>query len=181
MKANSLLLLLAAVLAITTGGRLAAAAPADRVGVYDSRAVAYAHFWSPDADRARRETIAAARAAQAAGDTAGFERRSAAMAALQKRMHEEVFSTAPCTEALAALAPRLPELLRELGVTRLVSKWDAKALRDVPEAVRVDVTEELVRQFLTPNGKQRKVLDAMKTTAPLSRWRIKLLNLCGAA
>jgi len=132
-------------------------------------------------DRARRETIAAAKAAQAAGDTAGFEQRSAAMAALQKRMHEEVFSTAPCTEALTALAPRLPGVLRQLGVTQLVSKWDAKALRAVPEAARVDVTEELVRQFLIPNEKQRKVLDAMKTSAPISRWRLKLRNVFGAA
>ncbi len=190
MKTSPRLLLLGIVafVAGSPGGRLPAAVPAtvpatsaERVGVYDSRAVAYAHFWSADADRERRATIAAAKAAQAAGDTAGFKQRSAAMAALQQHMHEEVFSTAPCTEALAALAPRLPGVLQELGVTRLVSKWDAKALRAVPAAARVEVTEELVRQFLTPNEKQRKVLDAMKTTAPLSLWRIKLLNFFGAA
>jgi hypothetical protein len=163
------------------GGAEAKGAAAEKVGVYDSRAVAYAHFWSPAASRERDAAIAAGKAAKAAGDTAEFQKRSAAMAALQKKMHEEVFSSAPATEALAALAPRLPALHAELGVARLVSKWDTKALRQVPEANRVDVTDRLVREFITPTEKQQKVLDSMKTKEPISLWRMKLLNLVGSA
>jgi hypothetical protein len=162
-------------------GAEAKAAAAEKVGVYDSRAVAYAHFWSPAASREREATIAAAKAAKAAGNTADYDKHSAAMAALQKKMHEEVFSSAPAAEALAALAPRLPALQGELGVTRLVSKWDAKALRPVPEANRVDVTDRLVREFITPTEKQQKVLDSMKAKEPISLWRIKVMNLFGSA
>lgn len=181
MSANPKLLIGVVFLLVGVAWGRLAAAPAERVGVYDSRAVAYAHFWSPGAEREREEAMAAARAAQAAGDTAEFKRRSAAMADLQKRMHAEVFGAAPATEALAALTPRLPEVLRELGVARLVARWDTKALRDVPETARVDVTDALVRQFITPNDRQRKVLESMKTTAPVSHWRIRLLNFLGAA
>ena len=159
----------------------AGGAGAEKVGVYDSRAVAYAHFWSPAADAARREAIAAAKAAKASGDAAGFEQRSAALAAHQKRMHEQVFSTAPAAEAMAALAARLPALQRELGVARLVSKWDDKALQSVPEENRVEVTDRLVREFITPTEKQQKVLDSMKTAKPISLWRMKVLNRFGAA
>jgi hypothetical protein len=144
-------------------------AAAERVGVYDSRAVAYAHFWSPEAQRSRNEVIAAGRAAKAAGNTAVFEAKSRAMTDLQKRMHDEVFSTAPATEAMAALTERMPALLGELGVARLVSQWDEKTLRGVPESKRVDVTDKLVREFITPDEKQKKVLDSMKTTKPVPR------------
>jgi hypothetical protein len=174
-------------LAITAGvcTRVFAAEPApgapDKIGVYDSRAVAYAHFWSPAASEARNAAVAAARAAKAAGDTAAFEAGSKAMEALQKRMHEQVFSSAPATEAMAAIAPRLPALQRELGVARFVSKWDTKALKKVPEASRVDVTDSLVRAFITPTEKQQKVLDSMKTKEPISLLRMKVLNFVGGA
>ena len=157
----------------------ASAAPS-RVGVYDSRAVAYAHFWSADEQRSRNAVIAEGRAAKAAGQTAVFEEKSRLMTDYQKRMHEEVFSDAPAVEAIAALAGRMPALLGALGVDRLVSKWDEKALQSVPEKSRVDVTEKLVREFITPDEKQRKVLDSMKTTKPVPRGKLNHANLHSA-
>lgn len=155
------------------------AAAAERVGVYDSRAVAYAHFWSAEAERSRNEVIAAGKAAKAAGDTAVFEAKSRAMADYQKRMHDQVFSSAPATEAMAALAVRMPALLGEIGVARLVSKWDETALKAVPAEKRVDVTEKLVREFITPDQKQQKVLDSMKTSSPVPRGKMGLLRMFG--
>ena len=102
------------------------------------------------------------------------------MADDQKRIHEEVFSDAPATEAMAALEGRLPALLGALGVDRLVSKWDEKALQSVPEKSRVDVTEKLVREFITPDEKQRKVLDSMKTSKPVPRGKLNHANLHSA-
>ncbi|MBL9207463.1 MAG: hypothetical protein JNN01_20445 [Opitutaceae bacterium] len=151
----------------------ASAAPVvERIGVYDSRAVAYAHFWSADEQRRRDTVIAEGRAAKAAGKDAIFEEKSRLMSDYQKRMHEEVFSDAPAAEAMAALAGRMPALLGEWGVARLVSQWDTKSLQTVPASSRVDVTEKLIRVFITPDEKQRKVLDSMKTTKPLPRGRL---------
>jgi hypothetical protein len=164
--------------------RAAEPAPASsapvRVGVYDSRAVAYAHFWSADEQRRRDAVIGEGRAAKAAGNTAVFKERSRAMADDQKRIHEEVFSDAPATEAMAALEGRLPALLGALGVDRLVSKWDEKALQSVPGKSRIDVTEKLVREFITPDEKQRKVLDSLKTSKPVPRGKLNHANLHSA-
>lgn len=158
----------AAETAAGAAGTTTGAAVMEKVGVYDSRAVAYAHFWSAEASRERDEAVAAAKAAKAAGDTAGTKAKGRALAAHQKRMHEQVFGSAPAKEAMAALAPRLTTVQRELGVSRLVSKWDAKTLKDVPETQRVEVTDRLVREFIVPTEKQQKVIDSMKTTKPVA-------------
>ncbi len=161
--------MLLGIAAFSTGLAAAREGAPEKVGVYDSRAVAYAHFWSPGASKERDEAVAAAKAAKAAGDSAGFSRKSRALSAHQERMHAQVFSSAPADEALAALAARMPALLRELGVARLVSQWDGKALQQVPAPDRVDVTDRLVREFITPTDQQQKVLDSMKTKKPVTR------------
>lgn len=166
-----------ALLATSTPAR--SPAVPDRIGVYDSRAVAYAHFWQP-AESSRRQTqIAALKAAQAAGDGPRVQQLSRALKEDQAHAHLQVFSTAPADEAIAELAPRLPALQRELGVNRFVSQWDQAALRRFKTAERVDVTERLVHEFITPNARQQKVLDAMKTTKPLALWQAKVFLLFG--
>ena len=141
---------------------------APRVGVYDSRIVAFAHFWSDGASKPRNELIAQARAAKAAGDTARFKELSQALNADQNRSHLQVFSTAPADEAMAALKDKLSTIQKELDVTRLVSKWDESALKDIPEANRIDATDRLVRELLpAPTDKQQKTIAAMKPTQPL--------------
>lgn len=150
-----------------------------RVGVYDSRAIAFAHFHRPGAVKQREAWLEQAKVAKAGNDTAKLEAAKRALSEAQKRSHLQVFSTAPADEAMAALAPQSAELQRQLGVQRFVSKWDGAALRDIPEADRVDVTDQLVRVFITPTEKQQKTIDAMKTTKPLPLWRAKLLLMFG--
>lgn len=156
-----------------------AAPSAEKVGVYDSRAVAYAHFWSTSSCNTRNTLMTAAKTAKRDGDTAEFQRLSGELAGWQKRAHLQVFSTAACTEALAALEPQRERLQQELGVTRFVSKWDETALATVPAAARIDVTERLVATLFTPNAQQRKVLDDMKTAKPLPLARAEKLEQAG--
>lgn len=151
----------------------------ERVGVYDSRAVAYAHFWQPAECLRRDAQMAAARTAREAGDRQRFNELDGALKETQARAHLQVFSTASADEALAALAPRLPALQAELGVTRLVSKWDKTTLRQLKPVEQVDVTDRLVREFITPTARQQKVLDAMKTSKPLALWQAKVFLLFG--
>ncbi len=168
-----------ALLSAFAAAALSAAEPAvpAAVGIYDSRAVAYAHFWSPAAAAKRAEIVAEAKAAQAAGDTAGYDRGAKAMAELQRRMHEQVFGSAPATDALQALAPRAAAVRAALGVDRLVSKWDDKELAALPAAPRVDVTDRLVREFIVPDAKQQRVLDSLKTSTPVPLWKLKAMQL----
>lgn len=151
----------------------------ERIGIYDSRAVAYAHFWHPAECMRRDARIAAARAAKAAGDRQRFKELDAALKETQAHTHLQIFSTAPAAEAMADLAPRVPALQTELGVTRLVSKWDEKTLRQFRTAEQVDVTNRLVREFITPTEKQQKTIDSMKTNKPLALWKAKGLLFFG--
>ncbi len=151
-----------------------------RVGVYDSRVVAYAYFWSAPVRRERDALIARAKAAKQAGDTTRLEELQSQIVAGQKRMCLEVFSRAPAVEALAAIKDKLPAIQAELGVARCVSKWDESALKHIPAADRVDVTDRLVAEFLpTPTDRQRKTMDSCKAGEPLPLWQAKLLNLFG--
>lgn len=143
-----------------------AADDAARVGVYDSRAVAFAHFWGEAQRQERDALVARARAAKSAGETARFTELTAQIKAEQDRSHLQVFSTAPADQAMAALALKLPAIQRELGVTRLVSKWDEAALAGVPEAARVDVTDRLAQEF-KPDEKRRRTIEEMKKVKPL--------------
>lgn len=151
---------------------------AERVGVYDSRVVAYACFNTPESLAATRARVTEARAAQERGETDRFRTLERQIKADQKRVHLQVFSTAPVPDALTQLAPRLEVVQRETGVTRVVSKWDDNALRSVPAADRVDVTDALVRD-LPLSEKQRTTMHEIATKKPLPLWQAKLVTLFG--
>jgi hypothetical protein len=138
-----------------------------RIGVYDSRAVAYAHFSSQSYQAKLKERIAAARAAQRSGDTNQLKEMSAALRAGQDTMDREVFSTAPAVEALDAMKERIPQIEQQAGVTALVSKWDEAALKQYPQAEKVDVTDQLVREFMQPTDKQAKTIASIIKSKPL--------------
>ena len=141
------------------------AAP-ERIGIYDSRLVAYAHFWTEAHQRDLKEKAKAAKDAKAAGQTARSEEISATLKTEQERIHRQVFSTAPVDDVLANIKGRLPEIQKEAGVSKLVSKWDEAALKQHGKAERVDVTDLLVREF-NPGEKQLKVIADLKTKKPV--------------
>lgn len=148
----------------------AAAHAAEKVGVYDSRLVAYAHFMQPAQQAKLQQLVADGKAAKAAHEETRYREIEQQILAQQGQLHLQVFSTAPAPEALAALAEKLPAIEHEAGVTRLISKWDTAALQDVGPADRVDVTEQMLRGF-TLDEKQRKTVDelAKKTPMPLAK------------
>jgi len=137
-----------------------------RVGVYDSRIVSFAHFWSEPARKERDALIASAKAAKAAGETARFKELEPQIVAGQNRSHLQVFSTAPADEAMAALKDKLPAIQKEFGVAWLVSKWDEAGLKGVSDANRIDVTDRLAREF-APDEKRQKTIEQMKKAKPL--------------
>ena len=138
-----------------------------RIGTYDSRAVAYAWFWSARHQKQLHELMQAACDARATGDTNRFQELDAKLRQHQAEMHREVFSTAPAAEALADIKDRLPEIQKTARVISLVSQWDSQALKKYPDAEKVDVTDALVREFITPTTEQQKVLTKMKTVTLL--------------
>lgn len=186
MKMKTHRIVVALVLFLAAGGMRAAelagaptAPSSGRVGVYDSRVLAYAYFWSEPVTKQRNDLVARARAAKSAGDSVQLQELERQIVAGQKRNHLQVFSSAPADEAMAALGPKLPSLQKELGVERLISKWEAKALQEIPAAARVDVTDRLARELFTPSEKQQKIIESVKTTKPLPLWQAKLMLAFG--
>jgi len=141
------------------------AAP-DRIGVYDSRAIAYAVFWGEDFQRQLREQNQAAKAARDRGDTELFQKLDKALAEQQQKIHQQVFSTAPATEALRVLQGRLPEIQKQAGVSRLISKWNTPELKQYPSAEHVDVTDALLSEFKLTD-KHLKVIEAIRSKEPV--------------
>jgi hypothetical protein len=136
------------------------------IGVYDSRAVAFAWFSSGKHQSQLNELMQTARAAKTAGDTNRFEKLAATLREQQDQIHREGFSTAPPTEALAELKERLPEIQQAAGVTALVSKWDEVSLKQFKGAEQVDVTDRLVREF-NPTDKSLKAISELEKSKPL--------------
>lgn len=180
----SLLLALAAAAGASAPSPSAAPAPiagAHSVGVYDSRAVAYAYFWYPPNRLRRDQLIAAAQAAKASGDSVRLSALTKEIAAESDRSHLEIFSTAPADGAMAALKDRLPRICREAGVHSIVSVWDGEALASVPAADRVDVTDRLVREFFArPSPHLQRTIESIRAAKPLPLWQAKLLLKAGA-
>jgi hypothetical protein len=137
-----------------------------RVGIYDSRVLSFAHFWSEPVRKERDALVAEAKAAKNAGDTARFKSLEQQIVAGSNRSHLQVFSTAPADESLAALEDKLPAIQKELGVARFVSRWDEAALKQIPAANRVDATDRLAREF-APDAKRLQTIEQLKKSKPL--------------
>ncbi len=169
-RAIALVLFMAVILLLAVGP----ASAAERTGTYDSRVVAFASFWDEAHQVWLNSLVREARAAKEQGDLPRFQSLAKQLTAHQDELHMQVFSTAPIDHVLTDLGDRLPALMREAGVRRVVSQWDEAALAGVAPADRVDVTDRLVREFNVPEAKLRQ-LEQMKTVKPLPLERARLM------
>lgn len=146
---------------LTTGTLLCAddaappANPKERIGVYDSRAVAVAYCGSALHNASLAPLMADFAKAKAAGDQKHIAELNAEGKARQQRLHLQGFSTAPVDDILDQIKDELPAIKEKAGVTALISKWDKAGLAKHINAEVVDVTMALVEAF-KPNERQRK-------------------------
>ena len=150
-----------------------------RIGIYDSRAVAYAWFTSGPHLRELNKQIQEAKAARTRGDTKRFHELRATLRQMQGQIMLEVFSTAPPNEALAQIKDRLPAIESAVGVTNLVSQWDKAGLKKYPRAEQMDVTDRLVHQF-NPAEKQLKMISSIEKNKPVSLFWCKIMMRLGS-
>src|ERR1044071_5349561 len=81
--------------ALMAAGPATATTSGERIGIFDSRAVAYAHFWSEPFQRDLQQRVAAAKVAREKGDSKQLEALRHSLREEQRRLHLQVFSTAP--------------------------------------------------------------------------------------
>ena len=127
----------------------------ERIGVYDSRAVAVAYVGSGFQQQKMKELSRQFEQAKAAGNASEISRLEAEGQAWQARLNRQGFGTAPVEDILGHIAGDLPKIQEAAGVTNLVSKWNTAELKQHPKAKQVDLTMQLVDAF-HPNATQRK-------------------------
>jgi len=137
-----------------------------RIGIYDSRAIAYAYFWSEAHQQKINSVAKAAKEAKAAGQTARFQELEAALKKESERNHLQVFSTAPVDDILAGMTRQVAQIQRDAGVAQLVSMWDKKTLKEHRHAERIDITDRLLREFKLTE-KQTEVAADLRKKQPL--------------
>jgi len=116
-----------------------------RLGTFDSRSIAVAHFKSPEYDAYLKGLFQELDQAKQDGDEQRVQELEAFGPALQKKMHEQGFSTASVADILKKIEDQLPGIAEQAGVDVIVSKWDLAYQGSGAELV--DVTDLLVAAF----------------------------------
>ena len=163
----ALLSIVSVALADPAQEKAAASAVRERIGIYDSRAVAVAFAGTPAHEARLRGLVERCEQARKAGDMAEVTKIEAEGRALQRQAHQQAFSTAPVDEILALLGDAVSEIRKNTGITVLLSKWDEAGLRKYPDAERVDVTLLLI-DALHPNERQRRSAIEIQKHKPIT-------------
>ncbi len=137
-------------------------ATGERIGVYDSRAIAVAYAGSDAHEAALAKLKKRYDDAKAAGNATVVNACETEAQAQQRTMHLQGFGTAPVDDILAHISGELTGIMRKAGVVAIVSKWDEAKLAQYPNAGREDVTMALV-DALHPTDRQReRAIDVQK-------------------
>lgn len=126
----------------------------ERIGIYDSRAVAVAYAGSTFQQAKMNNLVSQQKKAKAAGDRKANARLEAEGRAWQAQLHRQCFGTAPVDDLLTHISNELPKIQTDAGVTQLISKWNQPELKKHASTEKVDVTMKLVDAF-HPTERQR--------------------------
>ena len=144
-----------AIIAIALAGCSQNKTTQERIGVYDSRAVAVAYAGSVAQANKMSDLKTQMNRARATGDTRTMARLEKEGQAWQSKLNQQGFGTAPVDDLLADIANNLPAIQEAASGTNLISKWNKTELDKHPHAAPVDVTMRLVDAF-QPNETQRQ-------------------------
>jgi len=135
-----------------------------RAGIYNSRQVALAYGRSDLFKKAVNQLAEEGQKAVSSGDKARLADLKKEGAAMQDRLHRQVFGSAPIDDVLKAIEKSIPGILAKAGVEQLVSEKQAAQLS--PQIEKVDVTALLAAEF-HPNEKTQKIMNEMIKHTPL--------------
>lgn len=153
-------------LAVLVSSARAQSNTTERIGIYDSRAVAVAYAGSSFQQTKMSELVSRQKQAKAAGDKKELARIEAEGRAWQAALHRQGFGTAPVDDLLTNISQALPTIQAEAGVTQLISKWNEPELKKHADAERLDVTMKLVDAF-HPSERQRRHAIEIQTKKPV--------------
>lgn len=126
----------------------------ERIGVYDSRAIAVAFAGSPAHQKQLQLLKAEHKKAKEMGDQAKVAQLEAEGKAMQDKAHKQAFSTMPVDDILEHITSQVSQVMQSQRLSAIVSKWQAEELKKYSGAEQVDVTMFLV-DVLSPTDRQR--------------------------
>lgn len=138
--------------------------PVVKVGTFDSRAVALAHWRSEMGMKQLNGLEERYAKAKAAKDEKLMKQIKIEGPGLQVRIHQQVFSTGSVTDIMKKIKASLPSIAKETGVSLIVPKWQI-AYQD-PAVKTIDVTPQLVKLF-NPSGKVLKIIEDLHNKKPV--------------
>ncbi|MBI9015829.1 MAG: hypothetical protein JEZ07_01075 [Phycisphaerae bacterium] len=136
-------------------------ATVEKVATFNSRIVAYGHFWTEANQNQLKEMYNKAQTAKKDGDTETYNKISGAMQAKQKQIHRQVFSNDKIDNVVADIKDNLAIIAKEAGVDIVVpdNTYDGKTA--------IDVTDKVVAIF-NLNEKQLKTVNQLLKTKPVT-------------
>jgi hypothetical protein len=140
--------------------------PKERIGIYDSRAIAVAFSGSEAHEKLLSNRKAEFEKAKAAGDEKRVAELKKEGAEEQKLRHKQGFSTAPVDDILECIKDAQAAIKQKANVTVLVSKWDKESLAKHLSAEQIDITMDLVDAF-HPKERQRKSALEIQKSQPI--------------
>lgn len=135
-----------------------------RVGVFDSRVIALAHFRSAGFEGPMKELSARMKAAKEKDDKAEIARLQRQAQLHQAHMHDVVFGNASVNDFFPELKERFESAATEEKLSIIVSKWEMPFKS--PDVTLVDITDKLV-EYYRPDENLRRMLDEVGKTEPV--------------
>ena len=117
-----------------------------KIGIFDSRAVAYAYANSDMYKVEHQKTSKENTAMLESKDTAKWHEAMFNVCSENLLLHQRVFATGSAASILRKVETHLPALAKNAGVDIIVSKWELTWLD--PNATLVDLTDSIAQLFI---------------------------------
>ncbi len=135
-----------------------------RVGTFDSRALAMAYYRSPQFRAHTQALFEELAEAKAAGNALRVTELEEHGPALQAMIHKQGFGTWPVDNILELIADDLPAIAEEAGVDVIVSQW--QVVHQVSGLELIDVTGALVEPF-APDAQTLDIIESLRGQEPV--------------
>ena len=134
----------------------------EKIGIYDSRAVAVAYAGSPTHEKWLATMKAERAKAKESGDDAAVVRIETEAKAQQAQMHQQAFSTASVADLLAEIPAEVERIRNTEGLVAMISRWDEAELNKHGKAGRIDVTPAIIDAFHPTERQRARALEIQK-------------------
>jgi hypothetical protein len=135
-----------------------------RLGVYDSRAIAVAHFQSAFGMQITGSLQKDFRSAKEKGDSVAIRKLAAKGELLQKIAHDQGFGKGSVVSLLDNVKDSVIAIGKKEHLIAIVSKWEL--VYSGSDIDTIDLTMELI-EFFKPNDKVRNMVREIMKTSPI--------------